>query len=551
MAFVYANRVKVATATSGTGTLSLGAAAAGYQSFSDGGVANGDTVRYLIVDGDEWEIGTGTFATAGPTLARSVEESSQSNNLINLTGVGAFVMAIASKDDLGAVDAADIADGSVSNTEFQYLNGVTSAIQTQIDGKQPLDTDLTAIAALTSAADKVPYSTGAGTWALADFSAAGRELVNDADATAQRATLGLVIGTDVQAYSANLATWSGVSESNYYTIAEMNAAFQPLDADLTAIAALTTTAAGRSALTIADPNADRMLAWDDSAAAVVPIAVADITTEAAPATGDFVLAYTAEGALVKIAYDDVGSGDRPALRGHIFGVTLSNNGSDATNDIDVAAGNCASDATEPALMILASSLTKRLDAAWAVGTNQGGLDTGSIADTTYHVWLIQRSDTGVVDALFSTSATSPTMPSGYDRKRRIGSIIRAAGAIRLFDQTGDVFTYRAEITDRSAGTAYGSALLAMSVPVGIECWPLIYLYLQGSSTNARQLLGSASSGSAWKNVNWVDATGGFELHIANPPPIFKTNTSAQLYFAQTVTTLTTGVIYTYGWIDTL
>lgn len=46
-----------------------------------------------------------------------------------------------------AIDATKIHDGSVDNTEFGYLNGVTSAIQTQIDGKQPLDATLTSLAA--------------------------------------------------------------------------------------------------------------------------------------------------------------------------------------------------------------------------------------------------------------------------------------------------------------------------------------------------------------------------------------------------------------------
>lgn len=67
---------------------------------------------------------------------------------------------------------------------------------------QAFDTDLAAIAALVSAADKLAYATGVGTWALTDFTAAGRALVDDASAAAQRTTLGLVIGTDVQAHTA-------------------------------------------------------------------------------------------------------------------------------------------------------------------------------------------------------------------------------------------------------------------------------------------------------------------------------------------------------------
>lgn len=69
---------------------------------------------------------------------------------------------------------------------------------------QPVDTDLTAIAALVSAADKLPYATGVGTWALTDLTAAGRALIDDVAASNQRTTLGL--GT---AAVANIGTATG------------------------------------------------------------------------------------------------------------------------------------------------------------------------------------------------------------------------------------------------------------------------------------------------------------------------------------------------------
>jgi hypothetical protein len=86
---------------------------------------------------------------------------------------------------------------------------------------------------------------------------------------------------------------------------------------------------------------------------------------------------------------------------HIGGLITSNNGSDALHDIDIAKGMCR-DVDDTANMVLSSVLTKQIDVAWAVGDGNGGLDTGSpVASQLYLLWLIKRSDTGVVDAIFS------------------------------------------------------------------------------------------------------------------------------------------------------
>lgn len=77
---------------------------------------------------------------------------------------------------------------------------------------QAYDADLAAIAGLTSAADKGIQFTGSGTAATFDLTAAGKALLDDANAAAQRATLGLVIGTDVQAYNGMLANIAAVPQ---------------------------------------------------------------------------------------------------------------------------------------------------------------------------------------------------------------------------------------------------------------------------------------------------------------------------------------------------
>ena len=72
-----------------------------------------------------------------------------------------------------------------------------------------------ALVGLTGAADKVPYWTGAGTASTADFTAAGRSVVGAANDADQRTALGLAIGTNVQAYSAELGGVAALATTGF------------------------------------------------------------------------------------------------------------------------------------------------------------------------------------------------------------------------------------------------------------------------------------------------------------------------------------------------
>jgi hypothetical protein len=111
------NRAKMSTATTGTGTITLGSAESGYQSFADAGVADGETVRYVIEDGTAWEIGTGTYTASGTTLSRTVTESSNADAAINLSG-SAVVYVTAVTEDIVNANNPIISSGTITEDVY-------------------------------------------------------------------------------------------------------------------------------------------------------------------------------------------------------------------------------------------------------------------------------------------------------------------------------------------------------------------------------------------------------------------------------------------------
>ena len=126
------NRARMATASTGTGTITLGAAQAGFQSFAAAGVATGDQVRYVIEEGTAWEIGLGTYTAAGTTLTRTLLESS-TGALLVLGGAAVVYLSVAAQDLPDLVNIQEFATPGAA-TWTKPVNGSPRLVHVVIHG---------------------------------------------------------------------------------------------------------------------------------------------------------------------------------------------------------------------------------------------------------------------------------------------------------------------------------------------------------------------------------------------------------------------------------
>ena len=185
-----------------------------------------------------------------------------------------------------------------------------------------------------------------------------------------------------------------------------------------ALASQIAAAASAAAALVSEGNADTS---ETNAAAS---AAAALVSEGNAATSETNAAAFAAAALVSENNAAIGS---TVSFNNISGLVPSN-AADADHDITISTGR-AFDSTETKLLELTSTLTKQIDAAWAAGDNLGGLFSGTVAaDTTYHLFIIEKDLDGSIDAGFDDNVLATNIPAGYTAYRRVASFLTDGSA---------------------------------------------------------------------------------------------------------------------------
>ncbi len=237
-----------------------------------------------------------------------------------------------------------------------------------------------------------------------------------------------------------------------------------------------------------------------------------------------------------------------APRGHIDGLVLANNGTAPDTDLDIAPGQ-ARDSANATIMEITATLTKRLSAAWAAGSGNGGLFSGAVAASTwYHVHLIEKDADGSIDAGFDTDVAAANRPAGYSRTRRIGSVkTDGSSNILAFAQFLDLFLWSdppLDVVDSALGGTAKTYALG-GVPPGLRVLARLNMGIGGVGAYVSPLVALDEAPSTTAAPLFT-----IDNSVAAYQPNFEilTDTSAQIRARSGGGTGTLRVA-TLGWID--
>jgi hypothetical protein len=293
---------------------------------------------------------------------------------------------------------------------------------------QAFNANLAALAGLTTAADKLSYWTGAGAAGLIDFPSWARSVVSAANVGAGRAVLGLAIGSDVQAYTANLAAVSGLTGA---------AGKVPYFTGLAALALFDSTTFGRSVSNVADAAALRALA-----AAVIGTNVqawdADLDAVAANTTSGF---WARTGAGIGAARTATGTANEVCV--------TNGDGVSGNPTFGICAGWLATARTYSATQTFAGLNST------GVRDNQGTLKLSSFVTST-QLTANQNDYTATDGSNTCSGKTSLRISTNASRNITGLSCGQAEGDIRIIHNVG---AFAAVLTNQDAGSSAANRFL--------------------------------------------------------------------------------------------
>lgn len=249
-------------------------------------------------------------------------------------------------------------------------------------------------------------------------------------------------------------------------------------------------------------------------------------------------------------YVDNATGLGLVMQGYKSGGTIAWT---STTSFTVATAQVMSD-DATTMMTLGSALTKTTS-SWVAGSAAGGLDTGTIsASAWYHVFVIYNPSTKVTDVLFSLSPTSPTLPSGYTKQRRIGSQVTSSSNFVKIFQNGGRFDWGSPTNSANAvvpGVTTATSV-TLAVPSGVVVEAILDIITTDSSATSTGFYISslattdvAVSGTTGETSITPGAAGTF---ASTPGVRVETNATQQVRVRTNSTTLAY-YINVIGWID--